>query len=424
MTTASRPAPPPIGGAMAPFRNTVFRDIWIANMLSSIGSVMQAVAAAWMMTELTSSHMLVALIQASSVIPFLVLGVFAGVIADAYDRRLVMLWAQVFMLAVSAVLSVMGYAQAITPYSLILLTLLVGLGNALNAPAWQASVRLQVDRADLPQAIALNSIAFNIARSLGPALGGIVISLWSVNMAFALNAISYVAMIVVLMRWHPAEQDRMRAPIGSAIMVGLRFCFGSSPIVRILLRGLVFGLGAAGFQGLLPVIVRQQFHGNQIGYGLVVGAFGAGSVLCALWVGAVRRRIGSENLIGLSTVLFAGSHMLLSVAHGLPIALVAAMIAGVGWIAVLTSLNVAMQLRSPDAILARCMSIYQAVVFGGMAIGAWAWGALADQVGLVATLRLSALWLAVSLLLRLVAPMPARDEGRIEPPVVIREEPV
>ena len=409
---------------MAPFAYPVFRDIWIANLASSMGSVMQAVAAAWMMTELTSSHMLVALIQASSALPFLVLGVFAGAIADAYDRRLVMLWSQVFMLAVSAVLSVMGYAHSITPFALILLTLLVGLGTALNAPAWQASVRMQVDHSDLPQAIALNSIAFNIARSLGPALGGIVISLWSVNMAFALNAISYLAMIVVLMRWHPVQQERVRAPMGPAIMLGLRFCVKSSPIRRVLLRGLVFGFGAAPFQALMPVIVRQQIHGDQLGYGLVIGAFGLGSVLCAIWVGNVRRRIGSENLIGMATTVFAAAQILMSIAHGLPVAVLASLFAGVGWIAVLTSLNVAMQLRSPDAILARCMSIYQAVVFGCMAVGAWAWGALADHVGLVATSQLTALWLMLTLILRFVAPMPARDEGRIEPPAVIGEETV
>jgi MFS family permease len=403
-----------IGGAMAPFEYPVFRAIWIANLLSSVGSVMQAVAAAWMMTELTSRHLLVALVQASSVIPILVLGVFAGAIADAYDRRLVMLSAQAFMLVVSAVLSVMGYAQAITPLALLLLTLMVGMGTALNGPAWQASVRMQVDQRDLPQAIALNAIAFNIARSLGPALGGIVISLWSVNMAFALNAISYLAMIVVLARWHPEQAERVRTPIGPAIMVGLRFCLGSSPIARVLLRGLVFGFGAAGYQALLPVIVRLQFQGNQVGYGLVVGAFGAGSVLTALGVSNLRRRMGSENLIGLGTVIFLGSQLLLSATHVLAAAIVAALIAGMGWIAVLTSLNVAMQMRSPDAILARCLSIYQAVAFGGMAFGAWAWGTLADQVGLVTTLRMSALWMALTLVLRVIAPMPTRDEGRID----------
>ncbi|WP_353230688.1 MFS transporter [Novosphingobium sp.] len=402
------------GSALAPFRYPPFRAIWTANLISSVGSVMQAVAAAWLMTELTSRHLLVALVQASSTIPILLLGVIAGAIADNHDRRLVMLWAQVFMLFVSAVLSVMGYAGVITPWSLLLLTLMVGMGTALNGPAWQASVRMQVDRADLPQAISINAIAFNLARSLGPALGGLVISLWSVNLAFAINAVSYLAMIVVLARWHPAVTPPLRLPIGPAIMTGLRFCLTSGPIARVLLRGAVFGFGAAGFQALLPVVVRLQLHGHQVDYGLVVGAFGFGSVLAALFVAKVRRRIGSENVVGISTAVFVAAQVLLSSAHGVAPAMVAALIAGSGWVATMTSLNVAMQMRSPEAILARCMSIYQAVSFGGMALGAWVWGALADRAGLVFSLRAAALWLALTLVLRLIAPMPARAEGRIE----------
>ena len=408
-------------GPLAPFGYRVFRDIWLANLFSSIGSVMQAVAAAWMMTGLTNQHVLVALVQASSTIPILVLGVVAGAIADAYDRRWVMLWAQMFMLVVSAVLSVMGYLHAIAPWSLLLLTLLVGLGTALNGPAWQASVRSQVDHADLPQAISLNAIAFNLARSLGPALGGLVISLWSVNAAFALNAVSYLAMIVVLARWHPEVAPRVREPIGTAIMTGVVFCARSRPIARVLSRGALFGFGAVAFQALLPVVVRMQLHGDQIGYGLEVGAFGLGSVGSALFVSRIRRRFGSESVVGASTVVCVAGQIVLSTAHTLAPAIAAALIGGAGWVAVLTSLNVAIQLRSPEDILARCLSIYQAVAFGGMALGAWAWGALADRVGLVTTLRIAALWLTCTLIMRLIAPMPQRDEGRIEPVETVRE---
>jgi MFS family permease len=412
VTTAPAPAP---RGALGPFRYPAFRAIWTANLLSSIGSVMQAVAAAWLMTELTTRHLLVALVQASSTIPILLLGTVAGAIADGHDRRVVMLWAQVFMLVVSAVLSIMGYAGAITPWSLLLLTLLVGMGTALMAPAWQASVRLQVDPPDLPQAVAINAIAANLARSLGPALGGMVIALWSVNLAFALNAVSYLAMIVVLARWHPKVPRPTPLPILPAMIDGIRFCLSSGPISRVLLRGLVFGIGAAAFQALLPMVVRQIMHGNQIGYGLEVGAFGLGSVLAALGVSSLRRRFGSEAVVSASTAVFLCAQLLLSSVHTLGAGMIAALITGLGWVAVMTSLNVAIQLRSPEAVLARCLSIYQAVAFGGMAVGAWAWGELADRFGLVVSLRLSALWLALSLVLRLFAPMPGREEGRIPP---------
>lgn len=403
------------GGALAPFGYAVFRAIWLANLFSSIGSVMQAVAAAWLMTELTTSHQLVALVQASATIPILLLGMLAGAIADRYDRRLVMLWAQGFMLFVSAVLAVIGYAGVITPWPLLALTLLVGLGTALNGPAWQASVRMQVDRPDLAQAISLNAIAFNLARSLGPALGGLVISLWSVNMAFALNAVSYVAMIVVLARWRPVMPPVLvREPIGPAIMAGVRFCLGSRPIGKVLLRGATFGFGAAGFQALLPVVVRQLLSGDQLAYGLVLGAFGFGSVTAAFFVSKVRRRFGSENIVSGGTALFIAAILIVAANRALPVAVGAALIGGAGWVATMTSLNVAMQMRAPEAILARCLSIYQSIAFGGMAVGAWVWGAVADRFGLVASLRGAAVWLALTLILRLVAPMPLREEGRIE----------
>lgn len=412
--TFTRDTIPP-GGALAPFRYPVFRAIWSANLFSSIGSVMQAVAAAWMMTELTDRRLLVALVQASATIPILLLGVVAGAIADSYDRRTVMLWAQSLMLVVSAVLSVMGYLGAITPWSLLLLTLMVGMGTALNAPAWQASVRLTVDRQDLPQAVSINAIAVSLARSLGPALGGLVISIWSVNAAFALNAVSYLAMLVVLARWRPGVPPPVPMPIGSSILTGIRFCVQSGPIARVLARGLVFGFGAAGFQALLPVVVRLQLHGNQIAYGVVLGAFGFGSVLSALVVSKLRRRFGSEAIVGVSTVLFVAAQLLLSASHTLGPAVIAALIAGAGWVALMTSLNVAIQMRAPEAILARCLSMYQAIAFGGMALGAWVWGALADRVGLVTSVRLAATWLALTLIMRFVAPMPTREEGRIEP---------
>ena len=404
----------PAGSALAPFRYPAFRSIWTANLFSNVGSMIQSVAAAWLMTDLTRSHLLVALIQASATIPILLLGVFAGAIADNFDRRRVMLWAQSGMLAVSAVLAALGYAGWITPCLLLALTLMVGMGTALNGPAWQASVRLQVGREDLPQAIALNSIAFNLARSVGPALGGMLISIWSVSLAFALNAVSYIGMIVVLLRWKPGAPPPRRQPILASIRVGLVFCWSSSPIRKVLLRGLCFGLGVAGFQALMPTVVRGMLHGSELDYGLMLGAFGIGSILTALWVSKARRRFGSENVVSVATIVFALALLSISLAQSLPHAMASAFLGGAGFVAAMTSLNVAMQLRSPEAILGRCLSIYQAVTFGGMALGAWVWGSLADLAGQPFALRTAAAWTAATLALRVLAPMPTREEGRID----------
>lgn len=402
------------GGALAPFRYPAFRAIWIANLASSIGSMIQSVGAAWLMTDLTTSHRLIALVQSSATVPILLFGVFAGAIADNYDRRRVMLAAQIGMLVASAGLAALTWADMITPYLLIAFTLAVGTGTALNSPAWQASVRQQVGLRDLPQAISLNTISFNLARSVGPALGGLLLSLWHVSLAFALNAFSFVAMIVVLLRWRPEWAPRERKPILPAIALGARFCAGSSPIRRVLLRGLVLGFGVAGYQALVPAVVRGPLHGSEIDFGLMLGLFGIGSIACAVFITRLRRRCGTEAVLALATLAFVAAQSILASAHSLAEALPATFIAGGGWVAIFTTINIAMQMRSPEAIIGRCLSIYQAVTFGGMALGSWTWGALADWRDLPFALHAASVWLVVTLvILRFLAPMPGREEGRL-----------
>lgn len=410
LTTA--PAP---GGALAPFRYPAFKAIWIANLASSLGATIQSVGAAWLMTDLSHSHQMVALVQASTTIPILLFGVFAGAIADNFDRRRIMLAAQIGMLCVSAVLFLVTWRGVVTPWLLLALTVIIGTGTALNSPAWQASVRQQVGRADLPQAISLNTIAFNLARSVGPALGGLLISLWSVALAFGFNALSYIGMIVVLWRWRPETPPPVRQQMLGSIAAGIRYCAGAPAIRKVLLRGLTLGFGVAGYQALVPAIVRDQLGGDEIDLGLMLGAFGIGSIIAALFVTKLRRRFGSEHVVAGATVCFIVAQFVLAEATTLAQALPATFITGAGWVSALTSLNVAMQMRSPEAILGRCLSIYQAITFGGMAVGSWIWGLAADWRGLPFALHGAGAFLAVSLvILRIVAPMPKPGEGRVD----------
>ena len=402
------------GRALAPFRFPAFRALWTANLASNLGSMVQSTGAAWLMTDLTQSHQLIALVQASTTIPILLLAVFAGAIADNHDRRKVMLAAQGIMLVASAALALMTWVGAIGPLTLLAFTLTVGAGTALNGPAWQASVRLQVGPGDLPQAISINTIAFNLARSVGPALGGLLIALTSPALAFALNALSYLALIVVLLRWRPDAPPPQRQPMLASIRTGIAFCAGSSPVRRILLRGMTFGLGAAGFHALLPVIVRERVHGTEVDYGLLLGAFGVGSILTALWIAPARRRLGSETVVSMAALIFAAMMVPLASSTTLAPLLASALVAGGAWVATFTTLNVAMQLRSPETILGRCLAIYQAVTFGGLALGAYALGLVADLTGVPTAIRGAAAFLAFSLpVMRWLAPMPAREEGRI-----------
>lgn len=399
---------------LAPFHYPAFRAIWTANLISQLGSSIQAVGAAWLMTGLTTSHTLVALVQASSYSPILLAGLVAGAIADNYDRRRVMLTAQVGMLVVSAGLAVLTFAGLIGPWSLLAFTLLVGLGTAFNAPAWAASVRAQVGRTDLPQAISLNTIAVNLARSAGPALGGVLIAATSVAIGFALNAVSYIAMIWVLLRWRPDVPSPEPRPILPSIREGLAFCAKSPPVRRVLLRGLAVGFGLAAFQALVPSLVRDRMNGSETTFGVVLAAFGLGSILTAFWIAAIRRRFGAERVMSGGVTIYLAGLVGLAWGPSLAGAVVCAFGMGTAWNALLTTINVAMQMRSPEAILGRCLSTYQAVTFGAMAIGAWVWGRVADAAGLPAALLVSAAWLALTqLVLWLAAPMPLPHEGRI-----------
>lgn len=408
-------SPDPGAGTFSPFRYPVFRAIWIANLFSNLGGMIQSIAAAWMMTELTTSHQLVALVQSSASIPIMLFGVFAGAIADNFDRRQVMLAAQVGMLLVSSALAALTYAGIVSPFLLLAFTLTIGIGTALNSPAWQASVRQQVDPRQIPQAITLNSISFNVARSFGPALGGLLISAVDVSFAFLVNALSYIGLIGVLLWWKPEARKIERRPLLPAVAAGIRFCAGSQPLRRILARGLALGVSLAAYQALLPTIVSDQLHGTEVSFGVLLGLFGIGSIVAAPFVGPIRRKVQLEGILAIGTMMFVFVLSLVAEAWTVWMVMPAAFVGGMAWVAILTSLNTAVQLRSPDAILGRCLSIYQAVTFGGMALGAWAWGAVADMASLPVALHAASAFMLVSFVtLRIVAPLPKPGEGVVK----------
>ncbi len=394
------------GGALAPFRNTVFRSIWIANLFSWFGGLIQQVGAAWLMVNITPSHQMVALVQASSTIPIMLLALFVGAIADSYDRRLIMLIAQSGMFIVSAALSVMTYFGILTPGLLLMMTFLVGVGTTLNGPAWQASLRMQVPPEDIPAAVSLNSISFNLARSVGPAIGGLLISIAGPALNFAVNAVSYIGIIVVLWRWHPSQVELRREPMFAAIAKGITFCRSTATIRATLMRSTVFGLCAAALQSLMPLVAKELLHGNQFTYGLLLGSFGIGSIVAALLIGRVRRMLGSDGAVAVGSLGFALGSLAAAWSPTVGLTLPFTFLAGMGWVTTLTSCNVYIQLRAPDDITGRCISIYHMCTFGGMAIGAWVWGAASDHIGIRATLTVAAALLALSPLLRFIVRVP------------------
>ena len=407
--TVSAPA---LGGTFAPFRYPAFRAIWSANLFSQLGSSIQSIAAAWLMTELTRSHTLIAAVQASATAPILLIGVFSGAIADNFERRRVMLAAQIAMLVCSAALAAITALGLIGPYGLLAFTLAVGTGTALNAPAWQASVRAQVGVRDLPQAISLNTIALNLARSIGPALGGGLVAALGVAAAFGINAASFLAMIVVLWRWRPDLPPPVRRPMLPSIRAGLAFCAGSDPVRRILLRGLCVGIGGAALQSLLPVVIRDRLGAGELAFGLLLAGFGMGSIGGALVVSRLHRSWGGETMVRIGTLAYATAILGLALMDRAVWLFPFIVLGGLAFTFCFTTINVAMQLRAPEAILGRCMAIYQSVSFGGMAIGSWTCGVLSDRVGMTVALGLAAGFLLVAtLVLGALAPLPRPGEG-------------
>jgi MFS family permease len=398
-------------GALAPFRQPAFRAIWTANLVSNFGSLIQSVGAAWLMTTISGSPQLVALVQASSTIPIMLLSLFAGAIADSYDRRLVMLFAQTLMLVASAALAALDFAGYVAPWNLLFFTFLVGIGTSLNGPAWQASLRAQVPIRDLPAAVALNSIGFNLARSVGPAIGGALMAVWGASANFTVNALSYVGLIVVLLRWRPDHHPPKREPLGHAIRNGLAFAAGDRGVRRAVIRAGAFGMLTAGLWSLMPLVARDLLHGDQGTYGIILGAFGTGSIGGAFFATTSRRILSNDHVFGLATLGFAAGAIGAATAPSTIWAIPILLVAGASWVTALSTINIVVQMSAPPAVVGRCLALYQMSAFGGLAVGAYGWGGFAEFVGVRTTLVVSGTALAASTLLGLVLPLPQVEDG-------------
>lgn len=384
--------PPQRASALAPLRNRTFRAIWLGSFASNFGGLIQSVGAAWLMTSIAPSADMVALVQASITLPIMAFSLASGAIADSFNRRRVMLTAQIFMLSVSALLAACAWAGLITPWLLLAFTFLIGCGTALNNPSWQASVGDLVPRPDLPAAVALNSVGFNLTRSLGPAVGGMIVAVAGAAAAFAVNAFSYLALIIVLLRWRPPTSASAlpRESLGSAMSAGVRYVAMSPSIGKVLLRGFVFGLSSVALLALLPLIARNLVGGGPFTYGVLLGAFGAGAVGGAVVSPRLRAALSSEGVVRLA---FAGLALCATIAAWSSTAWLTGAglwAGGASWVMALSLFNTTVQLSTPRWVLGRALARYQTATFGGMALGSWLWGLLAEAQGLDVTLCVAA----------------------------------
>lgn len=355
--------------------------LWVAAIASNFGGLVQAVGAAWMMTSLSDSARMVALVQSSITLPIMVFSLLAGVIADSFDRRRIMLIAQSFMFTISVVLTVMAYQGLLTPWTLLAFTFLIGCGTALHSPSWQATMGDIVTRDELPSAVSLNSMGFNLMRSIGPAAGGAVVALAGAAAAFGVNALSYIAIIIALLRWRsPVRHLRLpRERMGTAFSAGLRYVAMSPNLLRVILRGIVFGVPAMALQALLPVVVRETLHGSALLYGVMLGCFGVGAVGGALANAALRVRFMNEQIAVGAFLGFAASTVVVAFSNQAVLSGAALFLGGGCWVLALSMFNVTIQLLTPRWVVGRAIALYQTCTFGGMAAGSWMWGTIAQQ---------------------------------------------
>lgn len=393
--------------AWSPLRRAVFRALWIALVTSNIGTWMQSVGAAWLMTSLTPSPLLVALMQTATSLPLFLVGLPAGALADVVDRRKLLLVTEGWMLFVALVLGVLTLAGLVSAWSLLALTFMLGLGAALDAPAWQAIVPEVVDREELPAAVALQAMGFNVSRAVGPAVGGLVVAAAGPAAVFLLNAVSYLGVLVVIARWR-------RAPVSSGVppedmlgatAAGLRYVRNAPALQAVFVRIGVFIFGASALWALLPIVARQELGLDATGYGVILGSLGAGGVAGALLLPRLRRVLPIDRLAAAATLVFVAAMLALAYLHFVPL-LVPSMIAGgMAWLAIMSSLTVAAQTAAPAWVRARAMGIYLLVFQGVMAAGSVGWGALAEQFGNSTALSLAAAALVCGLAVTRIWPL-------------------
>ncbi|MTD44712.1 MFS transporter [Conexibacter sp. W3-3-2] len=391
-----------MGTSLAPLRHPVFRRLWGANVVSNLGFWMQQVAAGWLMTELTGSPALVALLATAAALPVFLLALPAGALADVVDRRRLIIATQTWQIAVSGTMAVLALTDVMTPGLLLAGTALYGLGSTLGMPPQSAIVPELVPREDLPQAIALNAVAFTVAQALGPAIGGVLVATAGAGWAFAANAVSFLAVVAVVVAWRRETPESHLPPehVWGAVRAGARYVRHAPPLQLVLARQLLHVFCFAAFPALLAVAVRDDLGAGASGYGLAFGAFGVGGVLGALLVvpRLRARAVPIDAIVAGATVLFAaGALGTVALAPSLPVALPGLVLGGAGSMIVLSSLQAAAQQVLPAWVRGRGLAVSQLVFQAGLAGGAVVWGQLATAQGTPTALVAAAVLVCVLL---------------------------
>ena len=385
--TAFRPS-----STWAPLRIGVFRALWIAVLVSNVGTWMQTVGAQWLLVHGPHAAVLVALVQTADMLPDVLFALVGGVLADIFDRRRLLLVVQLSLAAVGVALTVLTFLGQMPPALLLTFTFIIGCSSVFTNPAYQALVPDLVPRPELRAASALGSLSINLARLVGPALAGLIISRLGVAAVFGLNALAYLFFGIVVALWRPRAATAPQQPerFLPAIRAGVGYVRSSPVVRRILLRAALFLVPASVLWTLLPLVASRRLHLGADGYGLLLGALGAGATGGAFLLPRIRAAVSDNTMLMGASAIYALVLVLLVVAPSYLVAMLVLLPAGLAWIAVLSHVNAELQLFLPGWVLARGLSVYQMVLFGSQALGALLWGLLAEPVGVATTFLIAA----------------------------------
>ena len=405
-------------GPFAPLNNVTFRAIWLAGLISGLGWLIQTIAMSWLMATITPSSVMVALVQAATNLPAFILSIFAGAIVDNFNRRRVMLIARSLMALTAATLTILVAIGLINPWIILFFSFLAGCCIAFNDPAWQASVGDIVDRKDLAAAVTLTSVGFNTVRSVGPALGGIILATFGPLTAFCLYTLGHFAPLIVVWRskWKGPVSRLPPEAMLTAISDGIRFTSLSSEIKTALARGFLFGLAGIAILALLPLVVRDQLKQGAVAYGVLMAGFGAGALLAGLTSTALRRRLSDEQLLKLACVACATCTISLSLTQTAAVAAAALMLGGAGWVLGWSGLSISVQWASPRWVVGRTISLYYALTSAGLAVGSWLWGMVTESYSLSFALQASTAASLGVALLGVLLPIHQRKESDVSTP--------
>jgi len=388
----------PAASPWQPLRQPVFRLLWIATVVSNIGSWMNDVGVNWTMLTLSADPLNVALVQAASSLPMFLFALPSGVLADIIDRRKYLLFSQLWVFIAAAGLTVLSFTGQVTPLMLLIAAFLMSAGAAMSSPPFQAIVPDLVKKEELGAAVALNSLGINISRAIGPALGGLILSFAGPWMVFLLNALSVSGVAWVLYRWK-AEPNVQRLPpehFFSAVRAGLRYVHAAPVLRNVLVRTAAFFVFSSAGWALLPLVARRELHLGPGGYGIMLAFIGVGAICGAILLPRLRQRFNPDRLMTLASLMFAATMLALAFIRHFWLLNACEFFTGFAWITVLSTLNVGAQRSAAKWVKARALAVYLTVFFGAMTVGSAVWGQLASHYGIPVSLCVATLGLALA----------------------------